>query len=195
MKQLLLRQIDNFCAAVSTKQEAREIFNDIGSKIQFPSEEEIGIIPFESLGVVKDYNGVDIQQTPDYIEINCASYIARLLNTHRWGSSSQKEVSNENVAVPTAALKTMDKYVLKQTDNNMSVAPTLSPQIKDHDINPSINPHIDKMKSSRPLSPLPTDCIEQMYSEEGPPEGTDAHMVLEKGKGFFLSTIIGGTHV
>lgn len=40
------------------------------------------------------------------------------------------------------------------------------------------------MKSNHPLSPLPIDCIEQMYSEEGAPEGTVAHLVLEKGKGF-----------
>merc|ERR1712232_198811 len=30
-------------------------------------------------------------------------------------------------------------------------------EIDDHDIRPSINPYIDKMKSSRPLRPLPTD--------------------------------------
>ena len=113
-KQLLLRQIDDFCCGVSTKQEAREIFNGIRSKIQFPSEEEIGIIPFEFLGVVKDYNSVDIEQTPNYIKMNCSSYISRLLNTHGWGSSSQGEVSNKNVAVPTLTLKTVDGSVLKK---------------------------------------------------------------------------------
>ena len=93
-KQLLLCQIDYIACAVLTEQQAREIFNDIGSKIQFSSEEEIGVIPFEFLGVFKDYNGVDIAQTPDYIEMNCSSYISRLLNTHGWGISPQEEVLN-----------------------------------------------------------------------------------------------------
>ena len=61
-----------------------------------------------------------------------------------------------------------------------------------HDINSSINPDIVKMKSSSPLSPLPTDCIEQkMYSEEGVSEGTFAHLVLEKAKGFSYQQLLG----
>ena len=127
-----------------------------------------GIIPFEFLDVVKNYDGVDIQRTPDYIEMNCSGYISRLLNTHGWGSSSQEEVSNENVAVPTSTLKTVDGSVLKQIDTSTLdtstlVKSTLSPEIDDHDISPNVNPYIDKMKPSCPLSPLPTDCIEQMY--------------------------------
>ena len=50
---------------------ARDLFNDIGIKIQFPSEKEDGKIPFEFLGVVTAYNGVDIIQTPNYIEMSC----------------------------------------------------------------------------------------------------------------------------
>lgn len=72
-KQLILRQINDFCAAVSTKKEAREIFNDNGSKIQFPSEAEVVIIPFEFLGFFKDYNSIDISQTLDYIKMKCSS--------------------------------------------------------------------------------------------------------------------------
>lgn len=47
------------------------------------------------------------------------------------------------------------------------------------------------MKSSRPLSPLPTDCIEQIYKEEGPIEGTTTHLMLEKSKGFYYQTLLG----
>ena len=46
------------------------------------------------------------------------------------------------------------------------------------------------MKSSRPLAPLPTDCIDQMYAEEGPAEGTVQHRVLEKQKGFAYRTVL-----
>ena len=80
--QLLFRQIDNFCAAMISEKAAKDLFNNIGVKIQFPSEKEDSIIPFEFLGIVTDYNGVDIIQTPDYIETSCKNYILRLLKSH-----------------------------------------------------------------------------------------------------------------
>ena len=58
-----------------SEQAARDLFNNIGVKIQFPSEKKANIVPFEFLGVVKDYNGVDVKQTPDYIEMLCKSYL------------------------------------------------------------------------------------------------------------------------
>ena len=60
--QSLLRQIDNFCSAMTSEKAARDLFNNIGVKIQFPREKQDGTIPFEFLGVVIDYNGVDIIQ-------------------------------------------------------------------------------------------------------------------------------------
>ena len=59
----------------TNEKDAKDLFNDIGMKIQFPSEVEANIVPFEFLGIVKDYNGVDIIQTPDYIEMSSQSYI------------------------------------------------------------------------------------------------------------------------
>ena len=67
--------MDNFTLQIRNKKAARDLFNDIGIKIQFSSEAEANIIQVEILGVVKDYNGVDIIQTPDYIEISSKSYI------------------------------------------------------------------------------------------------------------------------
>ena len=52
--QLLLSQMDNFMLRITNKKAARDLFNDIGIKIQFPSEAKANIIPFEFLGVVKD---------------------------------------------------------------------------------------------------------------------------------------------
>ena len=73
--QLLLRQVDNFMLGTTSKKAARDLFNNIGIKIQFQSEKEANIVPFEFLGVVKDYNGVNIKQTPDYIEMLSKSYL------------------------------------------------------------------------------------------------------------------------
>ena len=48
----------------------------------FNDEEEKGIIPFEFLGVIFDYNGVDIKQTSHYINMSCESYIKCLTKSH-----------------------------------------------------------------------------------------------------------------
>ena len=46
------------------------------------------VIPFEYLGLVTNYNGVQVNQTRDYIEIHCCDCIERLLKTHGWSSES-----------------------------------------------------------------------------------------------------------
>ena len=61
--------------ACNLEQVAKDIFKDIGIAIQFDAEKRDGVIPFEFLGVVKDYNGVDIKQTKDYIKMSCANYL------------------------------------------------------------------------------------------------------------------------
>ena len=67
----ILMQIDD--CIVQTKQEetTKNIFNIIGTKMRFASEEKKGIIPFEYLGIIKDYNGADIKQTSHYIDMLC----------------------------------------------------------------------------------------------------------------------------
>ena len=45
----------------------------------------------EFLGVVNDYNGVEIKQTPYYIEMSCKNYITRLLRSHSWENTEEEE--------------------------------------------------------------------------------------------------------
>ena len=53
--------VDNYCLSWKSGKTSKEIFNIIGTKMSFASERKKGIVPFEFLGVVKDYNGVDIK--------------------------------------------------------------------------------------------------------------------------------------
>ena len=55
--------------------------------MRFDSEEKKGIIPFEYLGIVKDYNGVDLKQTLHYIGMSCESYIKRLYKLYDWDAT------------------------------------------------------------------------------------------------------------
>ena len=98
--QLLLRQVDDFMLGTTSEKAAKDLFNNIGIKIQFPSKKEAKIVPFKFLGVVKDYNGVNVKQTLDYIEMLCKSYLFWLLKSHGWDTMSSKPLPEENIAVP-----------------------------------------------------------------------------------------------
>ena len=57
-----LRQINDFGCGATSKKTARDLFNNIGIKIQFSSKKEAGKIPFEFVCVITDYNSVDVIQ-------------------------------------------------------------------------------------------------------------------------------------
>lgn len=84
----MLYQDDDFLLATEINQFVRELFNDIGEKLQFSSEKESGIILFKFLGVVKDYNRVDIIQIPDYVEMSYNNFNAHLFKSHGWDKAS-----------------------------------------------------------------------------------------------------------
>ena len=95
--QLLSQQVDDLMLGTTSNKTTRDLFNDVVIKIQFPSEVEANIIPFEFLGVFKDYNGVNIIQTPDYTEISSWSYIKHLLKSHGWDTLTPKQLPNKNI--------------------------------------------------------------------------------------------------
>ena len=57
---MLLCQVDDFCIGCTEEQDAKNIYNLIGTKIQFQSEQDKGDVSFEYLGLVTDYNGTDL---------------------------------------------------------------------------------------------------------------------------------------
>ena len=87
---LLLRQVDEFCWACTVEQDAKNIYNLIGTKFWFQSERDKGDIPFEYLGLVKDYNGTDLVQTKKNIGMNCSNYIAWFLTSNGWDVTSDQ---------------------------------------------------------------------------------------------------------
>ncbi len=122
--QLMSRQVDDFLLACGLEEIAKQIFDTIGRKIQFYSEKERNIIPFEYLGDVKDYNGCDITQTPDYIEMSYGNYIPRLLKSHGWDTDSSKSIiPSEAIAVDNntntvvVCENTLDVSLCKNTRN------------------------------------------------------------------------------
>ena len=98
----MLHQVDDFLLGCTSKKSARNLFNDIHKKIRFPSEIKKGIIPSLFMGVVKDYNRVDIVQMSDYIKMTCKNYITHLLELHGWDTKSlSKLILEESITSNT----------------------------------------------------------------------------------------------
>lgn len=96
----LLRQVDDFVLACRYESTSVDLYNQIGLALQRPVEKEKNFIPFTQLGVVNDFNGIDIHQCKDYIEISSESYIDRLLKTHGWDTPSNKSKDPQRPLTP-----------------------------------------------------------------------------------------------
>ena len=63
---------------------AKKIYNIIGRKLQLSLEDEP---PLEYFCLIKDFNGININQTQEYIQVNCPDYIDRVLKSHKWDTT------------------------------------------------------------------------------------------------------------
>ena len=77
----LLRQVDDFALACKEEATAKEIYGLIGEKLQTDDKEEP---PFDYFGLLEDFNGVDVHQYKDCIQISCPEYIERIVTLHEW---------------------------------------------------------------------------------------------------------------
>jgi hypothetical protein len=85
---LLLRQVDDFALAVPHEQMAKTVFDRIGTLLQLPSEDKP---PFSYLGLLDDFNGVDVMQYSDRTVLSCSKYIERVMRSHGWNTSASGE--------------------------------------------------------------------------------------------------------
>ena len=138
----LLQQVDDFAIASKDEATAKAIFDCLTSLLQLPSEDKV---PFKYLGLLDDYNGVNVIQSQNHIELTCEKYICRVLISHGWETGSPNE---QQIA-------------------------------------------INSLTTDHPISPLPTDVIDNIYNDDGPAEGTPAHAVLAKKYGFKYRTLLG----
>ena len=76
---------------------------------------------------------------------------------------------------------------LKEQNQNSDFAPMLTlPKGK---VNK--NNFEECMKSSKPIAPIPSGSIEQVFNDKGPPEGTTAHQVLGTRSRFNYRNVLG----
>ena len=70
---LFLRQVDDFAIAASHESIANKILDKIDDFLTFP---------IKRLGLLKLFNGVDIDQTSEYIKISVESYLNKIMEKH-----------------------------------------------------------------------------------------------------------------
>jgi hypothetical protein len=101
---LLLWQVDDFAMACPSKDVAWSIYGKIGKMLQLPSELEP---PFKYLGLLHDFNGLDVHQYSDSITISSTSYIEHILKTHGWMTPSAEGSEHHNSPLPVDAVTLM----------------------------------------------------------------------------------------
>lgn len=93
----LLRQVDDFALAAPSEDIAKAVYDAIGQALQLPTETSA---PFTHLGLIDDFNGVDVRQYADRTVLSCANYIDRVLRTHGWSTASPHEINNMSNSTP-----------------------------------------------------------------------------------------------
>eukprot|EP00980_Cylindrotheca_fusiformis_P025376 scaffold13535_cov117-Cylindrotheca_fusiformis.AAC.2 len=98
---LMLRQVDDFALACPFEAIAVNVYDRIGKALQLPGESEP---PFKYLGLITDFNGVDVHQYNDRIVISVANYIDRILRSHGWETASPNESESGAIPIPADSL-------------------------------------------------------------------------------------------
>ena len=70
---LFMQQVDDFAGAVPSARIANLLFDMIDEQITFP---------LKRMGLVTLFNGIDIDQTGDYIKISCETYLDRIMKKY-----------------------------------------------------------------------------------------------------------------
>ena len=91
----MLRQVDDFSAACNHESTAKETHEITGSKLRLPKEDED---LFAHLGLISDFNGVDVKQNQTHMESSCSNHIDQMMRTHSWESASK--LDNKHSCAP-----------------------------------------------------------------------------------------------
>ena len=124
---LLLRQVDDFALAVPSEEMARAIYDRIGRLLQLPSEEKQ---PFSYLGLIDDFNGVDVSQYADRTVLSCAKYIERVMRSHGWNATGPNE--DGETSKPQSPLPAESIAALYSTPGVKEGTPEFETLVKNH---------------------------------------------------------------
>jgi len=106
-KTLLRHQVDDYAVACPNEDLAKHLYDQIGEALQLPSEDTP---PFKHLGLLNNFNGLDIAQHSDAIKLLCEKYIDRLLTTHGWLKPSPPVPSKPSAPLPVDTVTSLHAH-------------------------------------------------------------------------------------
>ena len=80
-KVLLSRQVDDFAVASRSMNTAKGVIAEISKNLS---------VPMHDLGILRRFNGVDVQQTQDFIKIYNETFVRKILENYTWETSEDK---------------------------------------------------------------------------------------------------------
>ena len=89
---LFKRQVNNFAAAVPSERIANILFDMIDDKLTFP---------LKRMGLIDLFNGIDVQQTRDWIKISVGTYVERMMQKHLASWMNTKYTPSKPTPLPT----------------------------------------------------------------------------------------------
>jgi len=104
---LLLHQVDDFAVACHNEDLTKRPYDQIGKALQLPSE---NAPPFKHLGLLQDFNGLDIAQCSDAIKLPCEKCIDRVLTTHGLSKPSAPVPSKPPAPLPVDAVMSLHAH-------------------------------------------------------------------------------------
>ena len=107
---LLLRQVDDFALACDSENIAKDIYRIIGEELQLPTETKP---PFKYLGLINDFNGLEVKQYKDRIVLSSEKYINRVLKTHGWEIPKAHESTSDKPIAPISPEQIQEMYETK----------------------------------------------------------------------------------
>ena len=111
-KVYLMRQVDDFAIACKNPVVANKVIQMISEKLS---------VPMHHLGVLKRFNGVDIDQTTDYIKISSSTYLNKILQDYTW-TTEEKQCHTHPVPMRD------DSTYLRQLDTDLGPNITTNPK-------------------------------------------------------------------
>lgn len=87
-KMLISRQVDDLAIGCTNTESIRKLVAIICSEDKIDLRDE---------GMLESFNGIDVQQTQQYIQITCESYIDKFLTHYGWSSAAVHESSEKPI--------------------------------------------------------------------------------------------------
>ena len=103
---LACRQVDDFAFAAEHRETLDAVLQDLATRIDFIPEDKL----------LSKYNGIDVEQTRDYIRIHSATYIEKILTDHNWTTPSKTDHPLREPIPPSAVDQIMRE--VGPTDDN-----------------------------------------------------------------------------